>query len=209
MRRAILIAIGFVVAAVTSPGDALALDFTYHPNNRSKTLTAILATGEIREGDVEKLKDFLSQTEKRRNTAIYLASSGGNLYEGMNLGLFFKYRRIKTVVEGGQDCASACAIAFLGGTDNSGNPWRSSSTTSRLGFHAFNAPNSGPINPDRVQQIVADMLDYGITVRAPIGLLIEGFRTPSHGMLWLSQKDICALGIKLWSIELDAFICRG
>jgi len=208
MRRAILIAVGFLVSAVASPNEGLALDFTLHPNNKSKTLTAILATGEIKGGDVEKLKQFLSQTEKKRNTAIYLASTGGNLYEGMKLGLFFKYRRIKTVVEGGEDCASACAVAFLGGTDNSGNPWRSSSTTSRLGFHAFNAAGSGQISPDEVQQVVADMLDYGVAVKAPIGLLIEGFRTPSHSMLWLTQRDVCALGIRLWSVEFDTFVCN-
>jgi hypothetical protein len=201
--------VGLLIAAVSVPSGTLALEFSVHPNNKSRTLTAILATGDIRRGDLEKLKTFLSQTGRKRNTAIYLASPGGDLYEGMSLGRFFKYKHIKTVVEGGHECASACAIAFLGGTDNSGNPWRSSSTTSRLGFHAFNAPNSGPISPDQVQQIVADMLDYGITVKAPIGLLIEGFRTPSHNMLWLSQRDICALGIKLWSVELDAFICRG
>lgn len=99
--------------------------------------------------------------------------------------------------------------AFLGGTDNSGNPWRSSSTTSGLGFHAFSDPASGPISPEEVQQVVADILQYGTTVRAPRELLIAGFRTPQHEIFWVSQKDICALGIKLWSVELDAFICNG
>lgn len=99
--------------------------------------------------------------------------------------------------------------AFLGGTDNSGNPWRSSSTTSGLGFHAFSDPASGPIGPEEVQQVVADILQYGTTVRAPRELLIAGFRTPQHEIFWVSQKDICALGIKLWSVELDAFICNG
>jgi hypothetical protein len=61
------------------------------------------------------LAAFLRSQTLRKNIAIYLASLGGNLYEGMELGLYFRQNRIKTVVEGGQDCASACALAFLGG----------------------------------------------------------------------------------------------
>ena len=107
MRRAVLIAIGCMIAAVVLPSGALSLDFSPHPNNKSRTLTAILATGDIEKGDVEKLKAFLSETRKKKNTAIYLASPGGDLYEGIRLGLFFKERRIKTVIEGGNGCASA------------------------------------------------------------------------------------------------------
>ncbi len=107
-------------------------------------------------------------------------------------------------------------MAFLGGTDNSGNPWRSRSTNSRLGFHAFHAvPAQGwagiakpMMSPDEVQQVVADILEYAITVNAPMGLIIEAFRHPHDRMLWLSQKDICALGIRLWSVEFDTFVCN-
>ena len=116
---------------------AFSMDYHIHPSNKSETLNAILATGDIKQGDVAKLELFLGTLPPRRNTAIYLASPGGDLYEGIRLGLFFKHKDIKTVVEGGHDCASACAIAFLGGTDSFGHPWRSSSTNSRLGFHAF------------------------------------------------------------------------
>ena len=208
MRRAVLIAIGCMIAAVVLPSGALSLDFRLHPNNKS-TLTAILATGDIEKGDVEKLKAFLSQTRKKKNTAIYLASPGGDLHEGIRLGLFFKDRRIKTVIEGGYGCASACALAFLGGTDNAGNPWRSSSTNSGLGFHAFTDPAAGSISPDEVQSVVANILHYGMTVGAPIELLIVGFATPNSDMYWVSHSDICALGIKLWSNERNAFVCNG
>jgi hypothetical protein len=47
MRRATLIAVGLLIAAVGVPSGALALEFSVHPNNKSRTLTAILATGDI------------------------------------------------------------------------------------------------------------------------------------------------------------------
>jgi hypothetical protein len=68
-----LIAVGLLIAAVGVPSGALALEFSVHPNNKSRTLTAILATGDIRAGDLEKLKTFLSQTgRKRTQPSIWL-----------------------------------------------------------------------------------------------------------------------------------------
>ena len=126
----------------------------------------------------------------------------------MKLGLYFRQNRIKTVVEGGYDCASACALAFLGGTDNNALPWRSSSTNSRLGFHAFRGIAEKAASTDEVQRIVADMLRYGKTVNAPIDLLIEKIATPSDDIFWVSQPDVCALGIKLWSNDTKRFVCN-
>ncbi len=186
---------------------ALSLELKIHPNT-SRTLTAILATGPIQNLDVERLDKYLSKLPKRPNTAVYLASPGGDLYEGMRLGAYFRERRIKTVVEGGKSCASACAIAFLGGADNDGKPWRSSSTDSSLGFHAFRSISIGGINSDDTQQVVADILRYGKRVDAPIELLIASFSTPSSDVFWVSRADICALGIKLWSNEEKRFVCN-
>lgn len=188
-------------------GTATALDFTVHANS-SRTLTAYLATGKVEMLDVERLDALLSKQPTRPNTAVYLSSPGGDLYEGMRLGMFFRERRIKTIVEGGGLCASACAIAFLGGSDREGQPWRSSSTDSRLGFHAFRAVSDGKLGSDDVQRIVADILRYGKRVNAPIELLIASFDTPSADVFWVSHRDICALGIKLWSNEEKRFVCN-
>jgi hypothetical protein len=186
----------FAIFAWVSMGPcASALELKLHPNNKSKTLTAVLATGKIEEGDAQSLK------------AVYLASSGGNLYEGMRLGTFFRESRIKTVIEGGEECASACALAFLGGTDNKGKPWRSSSTNSRLGFHAFGHSSPVGVSMDEVQKVVSTILSYGKTVDAPVELLIVGFATPSNEMFVVPNDDICRLGIKLWSVETKKFVC--
>jgi len=187
---------------------AHSLEYRLHDNNKPN-LRAILAVGDIEPGDTERLDKFLSRLPRPNNSAIYLASSGGNLYEGIRLGLYFRQSLIKTVVEGGYDCASACALAFLGGTDNKGLPWRSSSTNSRLGFHAFKGITEMSISTDEVQKVVADILRYGKLVNAPIDLLIAGFSTPSRDIFWVSQQDICTLGIKLWSNTEHRFVCNN
>ena len=43
---------------------------------------------------------------------------------------------------------------------------------------------------------------------APIDLLIAGFATPSDNVFWVSQADVCALGIKLWSNDTKRFVCN-
>jgi hypothetical protein len=203
-----LLKLAFVLCFVFSfSHSASALDFKLHPNNKSKTLTAILATGTIEKGDTQFLRTFFRSLPPRKNAAIYLASGGGNLYEGMRLGTFFRESRIKTVIEGGEECASACALAFLGGTDNKGMPWRSSSTNSRLGFHAFSRASPEDVSMDEVQNVVSKILAYGKSVKAPVELLIVGFATPSKGMFVVSNSDICDLGIKLWSVETKKFVC--
>ena len=208
MKRAIIF-LWVAILTVFHAETVFSLEYALHPNNKSKTLTAILATGAVEENDVERLSSFLHKLTLKKRIAVYLASPGGNLYEGMRLGLFFRQHRIKTVIEGGYDCASACALAFLGGTDNAGKPWRSSSTNSRLGFHAFRGISEQAIDSDELQSTVADILRYGTTVNAPIELLIASFSTPSKDIFWVSQTDICALGIKLWSTETDRFVCNN
>jgi len=199
---------GFLLLAASLATPAAAMEFTTHPNASSMpAVTAILAVGEIEEGDVERLSEFLSTVEIRKNVAIYLASPGGSLYEGMRLGMFFKDNRIKTVVEGEQICASACALAFLGGRDNQGRPWRSSSTNSLLGFHAFASVDSSLQDENETQMVVSHVLAYGREVDAPLELLILNFSTPSDKMYWLDQDEICSLGIKLWDVPSDRFIC--
>jgi hypothetical protein len=170
-------------------------------------VTAVLALGDVEAGDVKRLSRFLDTVERRKTVAIYLASPGGSLYEGIRLGLFFKNNNIKTVVEGGEICASACALAFLGGRDNLGRPWRSSSSTSLLGFHAFSSPDGDFQDANEAQQVVSHVLSYGREVDAPLEVLILNFATPSESMYWLSEQEICSLEIKLWDVKRDRFIC--
>lgn len=197
----------FALLASMAVNRPSAMEFSIHPNAESMpAVTAILAEGDVEIGDAERLAKFLSTVAIRKTIAVYLASPGGSLYEGMRLGRFFKANHIKTVVEGNRICASACALAFLGGRDNMGNAWRSSSSNSQLGFHAFSS--SQPIRDENeTQRVVSHVLEYGREVEAPLELLILNFATPSSSIYWLNSEEICSLGIKLWDVPRNKFIC--
>jgi ATP-dependent protease ClpP protease subunit len=81
---------------------------------------------------MQTLPDCLNQKgEIIKTVSIYMNSGGGLLKDGYAMGkLFRKYAASNTVVTGGQQCSSSCAIAFLGGR------YRSMSYDSQLLFHA-------------------------------------------------------------------------
>lgn len=182
------------------------LEFTIHENN-SNTLNAIMAIGEIKYDDVVRLDNYVSKLPKKKHIAIYFNSPGGNLYGGMRLGKYFKLNGIKTVIQGDSICASACALAFLGGTDSNGNKWMSSTTTSSLGFHAFSKKNGNKYgSSDNIQNIVSEVLRYGQYVNAPMEIFIKQFSTPSSDIYWFSIKEELSLGIKVWDIKNNYFL---
>lgn len=195
-----------VLAFVSLTFPATALDFKLH-NNNSKTLNAVLATGTIKWDDADRLDRFLSRQPQKRDTAIYLNSPGGDLYGGIRLGEYFNRNRIKTVVEGNEICASACALAFLGGTDRNGKRWMSSTTTSRLGFHAFrNADGTRYEDTEHTQRIVGMILQYGQKVGAPMEIFVQSFLTPSNDMYWFRTDELLSLGIKVWNMRNKCFV---
>ena len=63
------------------PIQAVSLEFTLHQNH-SKNLNAVLATGEVKDGDTDRLIRFLANLPKKQNTAIYIASPGGGALRG-------------------------------------------------------------------------------------------------------------------------------
>lgn len=195
------------IAAFVTP--CAALDFQLHSNN-SKTLNAVLASGTIEYDDANRLHQFLSLQPRRSNAALYLKSPGGSLGGGIRLGQYLRKNNIKTVVEGGETCASACALAFLGGTDRQGNRWMSTTTTSQLGFHAFrNADGVRYENSDNTQQIVGMILEYGQTVGAPMEIFVRNFQTPASEMYWFNTQEALRLGIKVWDMKSNCFVGEG
>jgi hypothetical protein len=191
---------------------AWALDFSRH-NADSSRLNAISATGEIVEGDTERLVEYLKRLPNKPSTAIYLSGPGGNLMEGLNLGYLFKRLRIKTVVEGDPPnnfCLSACALAFLGGHDSTGAPWRSSTTNSHLGFHQVScAQEAGPecMNMSDTQRLVAALLLYGGDMRAPMDIFIATITTPPTEVHEFTTSELCSLSIKVWDMQNNRFMC--
>ena len=206
MKRLTVLAAAVLVGSFAS--SALGLSFVVHENN-SMSLRAILARGDIEKGDTDRLRHFLAKLPKRKRTAVYLDSNGGNLYEGLALGKYFYESKIKTAIEGNVGaCASACALAFLGGRDEvTGKPWRAKSSTSRLGFHSFAASFDFKKSYSAkdmesllqsAQFVVLDIADYLRAIGTDLEFLRIMFRAASDDMNWISNQEALQIGIHVW-----------
>lgn len=94
-------------------------------------------SGEIGPDSTASIGRLLPKLAECRNSVgtkivnrVYLNSGGGRLADGYKLGELFRSRDVQTVVTAGQKCASACAIAFLGGR------FRTMNYDALLSFHA-------------------------------------------------------------------------
>ncbi len=113
------------------------------------TLEWIELSGPINEDTTEVLKRLFERADhcriaqhdsKTSGMDIWLNSRGGTLSDGFAIGRLFRELEIETMITLDQECASACAIAFLGGTARTmhGNTSTSTpnQTEARIIFHS-------------------------------------------------------------------------
>ena len=173
-------------------------------------LNAFLLVGEIREGDDAKLLNHLASLAKKRFTTAYLVSGGGDLVTGMELGRIFRQRKIRTVVQpvtinvDGMAkplpgiCASACALAFLGGTDPITNqPWRTKAGTAKLGFHSFRSTYADKVYTpqdmsdavENAQRTAFSVIEYMQDIDLSLRFVPVMFKAEAKDMNWVSNLD--------------------
>ena len=128
---------------------AMALEFDARLSNTGATF---VLDGVIEPGDADRFRVYYEEKADGYRFSVALNSPGGNLAEGIRLGQLFRELGIHTyvvrypkrpvdmwgefdyaVVEAipGAQCASACALAFMGGVE------RVVPTDGALGFHQF------------------------------------------------------------------------
>lgn len=108
--------------------------------------TVIRLTGMFEKGDAAELRKTLVRLKSVKETpgdlpftTAELSSQGGDVFEGVKVGYFFREFGIATVVRKSDLCLSACAFAFLGGTMAAlpvdAVPSRTIEAGGQLGFH--------------------------------------------------------------------------
>ncbi|MER9095516.1 hypothetical protein NKI34_31725 [Mesorhizobium sp. M0700] len=129
--------------------------------------------GEINDTDSTSIKAALAKAgiandgEVWPSIIVELDSSGGSYQSGLDLALLFRRLGLATVVKSGDRCFSACALAFLGGTQRATDPTpaaedgpipnqlpdRSIERDALLGFHApYLSLNGSSYTADNVSE---------------------------------------------------------
>jgi hypothetical protein len=171
-------------------------------------IAVFLLEGAIVGGETLALGALVSKLPPNRAAAIILNSPGGSLGEGMSLGRFFHRTRIATFVLGyGGSCASACALAFLGGRGQDGNPSRVKMVGGRLGFHQFRRGRTAADSARKYSKadmerelfntraIAYAIIEYLSDIGEHMSFLHLMLRSPSAEMTFLSSEDALTYGI--------------
>jgi hypothetical protein len=119
--------------------------------------------------------------------SVVFDSDGGNLLAGLHIGTAIRLRNWSTEVLDGTRCASACALAWLGGTHR----WMA--RTAQIGFHAAYIVGPGaPSETGAGNALVGAYLNrLGLSDRA---IVYATSASPTE-MRWLTRDDAKTLGV--------------
>ncbi len=152
--------------------------------------TYLVVSGRFVDGDFEKFKYALNTSSP---SLIVFESPGGSLEEGLAIGSTIAAKKLNTLVSKDTLCASACAIAWLGGNKRFLDP------TARLGFHAAYIK----VGEYALESGVGNALVGAYLANLGLGYNAVRYITtpPPSDIQWLSFKDAIAYGISVNSTE--------
>ena len=127
---AIAAGLGLFLIGCSAPGRAA--EITIIKSGQAGTLVSV--SGDLELADGER---FANLVRPLGPTIVILNSRGGSLLAGLRIGQIASSRKFATVVPNDSICASACALAWLGGAARYLGP------RGRLGFHAAYMGDSG------------------------------------------------------------------
>jgi hypothetical protein len=146
----------------------------------------LFIAGDFSNGTFNKVKRVLNTSPNVKTVAI--TSSGGIVFEGLLLSHIIRERKLNTYA--GSLCASACTMAFLGGTE------RVASTKAKIGFHRSRLDGAASIfsTPKSIEsaESAGDSLIRSAYMQAGIdtGFIKRALTTPSSTMWYPNEAEL-------------------
>ena len=187
VRRGLL-AIG-VALGLTGPAAAATIDIQTSEIDGER-VSFITIDGEIEFGDEARFVDLAIGLP---DGMVLLNSPGGNVNAGIEIGKAIRLKGFKTAAIDAYSCASACALAWLGGT------MRFMAIDAAVGFHAVYLADDPMRKADSVGNALvgAYLNQLGLTQQAIA--YITGAQPQE--MRWLSFADARAVGIEVVALD--------
>jgi hypothetical protein len=161
--------------------------------SRDGSPDTILVVGQLSMGDE---KQFINAALNSKNAIVIFQSPGGNLLAGIEIGKAIRLKGFSTFVPDGVRCASACALAWLGGRS------RYMSETANVGFHAVyvKAEGQAAVSSAGNALVGAYLSQLGL----PTSAIVYITDAPPDGMQWLNFVDARRYGIDVQPFNLAA-----
>jgi hypothetical protein len=99
------------ILLATTPAPAATI--TISPQTTDRPIVIMVEGTLVRmDGD-----EFAAKTAHLPSAFVAFSSDGGSLLAGLRIGEAIRRKRFSTIVPDGRRCASACALAWLGGVE--------------------------------------------------------------------------------------------
>jgi hypothetical protein len=168
-----------------------AAQIAVRPLDNGSTLVAI--EGEL---DLADIDTFRTRTESLPvgRARVEFSSKGGSLLAGIRIGSLIRTKKFNTVVPDGAQCASACALAWLGGTRRLIGEYAS------VGFHAAYIVKTGALSESGPGNAIlgAYLNQLGLSEKA---ILYITHAAPTS-MQWMSMEEAAEYGITVAKLPL-------
>lgn len=161
-----------------------AAQITVEPVLNSPEVGAIGVQGELSLSDVDEFRKVISRFPK---AIVAFESDGGSVVAGIQIGELIRLKNYKTLVPENTRCASACAIAWLGGSQCF------MAASAQIGFHAAYVVRLGQTTEIGVGNALvgAYLNKLGLPDRAVVYIT----QAPPESMTWLSFSEAQQKGI--------------
>jgi hypothetical protein len=165
---------------VVTPSEAATITVSPLDSDERGRVTVI---GTFENSDIEQ---FRTKTSLLSKALVAFASNGGSLNAGIEIGTMLRLKGFASFVPDGARCASACALAWLGGAKRLMGP------TAQVGFHAAYIMRDGvPSESSAGNALVGAYLNRIGLDRAVTYLT----QAAPQDMIWLNLGDAERLGI--------------
>jgi len=140
----------------------------------------------------DDLTSFERLADYERPDVISFDSAGGNVMKAMELGRLIRRRGLATLQIRELECASACALAFMGGSSRYAAP-------GAIGVHKSSFAPSSSLNKAQavsaVQELTAEILTYMSEMGVKASLLQLALRTEADDIRYLSREEMDHYGV--------------
>jgi hypothetical protein len=180
--RSLSLAILFAAATAVQAGAA---KITVVPNANLKC-AVVRIKGDLKSGD---FANFAKAILPLRRAIVELESEGGTIFDGVFIGKLIRGYGFWTTVRPRKTCASACALAWLGGSK------RFIEKRGRVGFHTAYLKEKRKLkrNKEANDAVGLYMKELGLSESA-VSYAIKAAPT---GMSWLNTKDAKLIGMSV------------
>jgi hypothetical protein len=146
----------------------------------------VIVEGDLELGDIEIFRSKVAALSK---ATVAFRSDGGSLLAGIRIGMLVRVKSFTTIVPDAAQCASACAVAWLGGAH------RFLGVGAKVGFHAAyvqkggTTTESGPGNA-----VLGAYLDQ---IGLPEDAIVYITQAAPNSMKWLNMDEAAQHGIEV------------